>query len=205
MAAFCSQKIWIDNALLFAVSLTVVAHSTLVSIPRALPAFSVNWNTAIMPVSATDSEGVGVGVEKSGIVRMTPKDMKLQQEQRAHSLTRHFLSGLLYGGIALNCKISALALVPFLFSWSLLQRSVHHLSQIGASLWAVTVWELTVLSPLFRRPVVVRLNVVVEDVGMHWLAFGAGAGLGHGPWVLLYWVRWSGRQAVRQQDRHAGS
>ena len=182
IAAFCSQKIWIDNALLLAVSLTVVAHTTLVAIPRALPAFSVNWNTAIMPTADND------GVERSGIVRKTPKDLKLQHQQRTRSLQLHFLSGLLYGAVALNCKISALALLPFLLSWALLQRLVHHLAQIGANLWAVVVWESFTLPPLLSRPYVWRVNAVAEDVAAHWLAFAGGAGLGHGPWVLLYWV-----------------
>ena len=69
-------------------------------------------------------------------------------------------------GVALNCKISALALVPFLFAWSLLQRLVYHFSQIGANLWAVAVWEvplgpLSVLGGLglWKKPPVLSLRV----------------------------------------------
>ena len=143
IAAFCSQKIWIDNSLMFAVTLTVVAHTILVNIPRSVPAFSVNWNNAIMPHLQTTNGGADV--DGTGLGRKNPKtlDTKLHQQQRARSLLLHFLSGLLFfGGIALNCKISALALVPFLFTWSLLQRVAYHLAMIGANLWAVVVWEV---------------------------------------------------------------
>jgi len=207
VAAFCSQKVWIDNALLFACALAVVAHSTLVAIPRALPAFSVNWNQATMPTAAApagDAAGTGpdsAGVERSGIVRKTPRDAKAAQAARWRSLQRHFLSGFVFfGGIALNCKISALALLPFLLTWSLLQRLVVQLSQIGANLWAVATWEVPLpaaLAWLGKAKVGsgdkggvlrVRLNVVVEDVLAHWLAFAPGTALAHGPWVLLYWL-----------------
>lgn len=248
------SQVWIDNALLFACALAVVAHSTLVAIPRTLPAFryaclpvpgsapvplperrgpqtlhahreltsppiprtlpavSVNWNQAIMPTAASpagDAAGTGpdsAGVERSGIVRKTPRDVKAAQALRTRSLQRHFLSGLVFfGGIALNCKISALALLPFLLAWALLQRLVVQLSQIGANLWALAVWELPLPAALAwlgskggkgsngggggDAPGAVlrlRLNVVVEDVLAHWLAFAAGTALAHGPWVLLY-------------------
>ena len=198
IAAFCSQKIWIDNALMFTVTLAVVAHTILVSIPRSVPAFSVNWNNAIMPHLQTANGGSDVdGSDKSGLVRKSPKtlDTKHHQQQRQRSLLLHFLSGLLFfGGVALNCKISAMALVPFLFTWSLLQRVAYHFAQIGANLWAVVVWEIpllpvSMLGSLWKNPPVLslRVNVVLEDVLAHWGAFALGASLSHGPWVIAYW------------------
>eukprot|EP01042_Synura_sphagnicola_P009747 gene9747-12507_t len=84
IGALCSQKIWIDNALLFHVTAAAVVHMYLI---RNLHLFSTN-----------------------GIIY------------------RHLLSGFLYGAIAMNTKITALFLLPFLVTWS-----AHHILLLNQS------------------------------------------------------------------------
>lgn len=78
---------------------------------------------------------------------------------------RSLLSGFFYGLIALNCKITSLAMVPFLFSWICLVTVCSDHPHAAASL--------------------------VSKFGngiMNCSYFLIGALCGHGPWVYLYYV-----------------
>lgn len=80
---------------------------------------------------------------------------------------RHMLSGFLFGATALNCKVTSLALLPFMLLWSLLVGWLSHP-------------EAAPSSCLSRKHCRRLLLNVLCCVG--------GAAAGHGPWVFLYHV-----------------
>lgn len=130
IAAFCSQKIWIDNALLMGVSVSAALHMQLLS-------------------AFYDS------------------DPRQQQQQQQHwGLLVHAFSGLLFGLLALNCKVTAAALLPFLLAWIAVKHCEH--------------------TP--RRRAILRN---ADFVPLFWKsgAFVSGAALAHGPWLLVYRVQ----------------
>ena len=73
LAFFCSQKFWIDNALIFSVTLSAVLHVLI-------------WNRG-------------------------------QSCTKFVLILKSFMSGLLFGVLVLNCKITGLALLPFGLIW----------------------------------------------------------------------------------------
>jgi hypothetical protein len=76
LAFFCSQKFWIDNALLFCVTLSATIHM-------------ITW--------------------RRRAVRVKRSNLRL--------FFRSFFSGLMYGILVLNCKVTGLALLPFMLTW----------------------------------------------------------------------------------------
>ena len=81
-----------------------------------------------------------------------------------------FLSGLLlFGGVAMHCKITALALLPVLLGWIVLQRWSVCLSGAGSiSASSRTVWR---------------------DILIHVAVFLSGSVLAYSPWAIAYHVR----------------
>lgn len=140
--AFCSQKFWIDNALMMAVTLCVAAHVVLVSQNPKAPS------------------------------------SKRSAMHSAYMLSRQLLSGIVFGAVGLNCKITAVALLPFSIVWILLQhylafcqyssRSAAYETENGTKrgTWSVLAWA-------------------VASCG----AYVTGAALAYAPWAYLYWVR----------------
>lgn len=133
--AFCSQKFWIDNALMMAVTVCATAHVCLIN-----------------------SENYALSDGKSG-------------GNRVYSLMRHLLSGLLFGTVGLNCKITALALLPFSIGWILLQQYpayiVHNVEDVtdNRTLWKALLWTAVCCG-----------------------VYLTGAAVAYAPWAYLYWV-----------------
>lgn len=135
IVSFVSQKVWIDNAAVMCVTFSAVVH-------LMLSAYCMDTITGMRH---------GSGNEK--IIRyITPSCFLLQ-----------FISGLVFGGIALNTKISSLALLPFIL-----------LVTLHSSLYSLIQESLT------RRAIV---NTVICLI-----AFACGMACGHGPWIWMYWV-----------------
>ena len=133
VSSFASQKVWIDNCLLFTVSLSAYVHI------RAL--------------------GRGASYDNhSGVYRRW--------------LWAQATSGLVFGLFALNSKITAWALLPFLCLWS----------------WYVGCFKLCIRG----GPPSSDLRFLVERAclwGCGVLAFSLPMCLAHGPWIYVYWVR----------------
>lgn len=129
IAAFCSQKVWIDNSATFAVTVCATVHVHLISRQQRIlfTCFHVN------------------------------------------SLTAHFLSGLLFGILAMNTKITCLALLPFLLFWS--WYCVLFPIEAGVSDSSHCVWTSAVRRALSRSA---------------WLV--CGIVVGHVPWMCIYYV-----------------
>lgn len=92
---------------------------------------------------------------------------------------RNCASGLFYGLIALNCKITALAMLPFLLSWTTMTGVFAHrgaASSPGSS--ASSGAAATSFVP----------GVDVRAVAGDCCCFLVGMACGHGPWVYLYYV-----------------
>jgi hypothetical protein len=116
VAAFCAQKLWLDNALLLTATLCAALHMRCVRADRA-------WLCAC--------------------------------------------SGLCYGGLALNTKLTALGLLPFLLAWILSHPPHPHPPP----------------QPPQRRR---RRRHAAAAAAWRCLCFLLGATLGHAPWLLLY-------------------
>ena len=73
----------------------------------------------------------------------------------------------MYGLIALNCKITSLAMLPFLLSWTVLVGVFSHPKAASRSfLSGEHVWR----------------------VGVNCMCLVGGMVAGHGPWIYLYHV-----------------
>jgi hypothetical protein len=83
-------------------------------------------------------------------------------------------SGLVFGAVGLNSKITALALLPFSLAWTVLIRIVSDLI------------ESTELGRLSDREKILR---VVYRSAVDCALFVCGALIGYGPWCAAYWVR----------------
>mmetsp|Transcript_31093 Transcript_31093/g.44663 ORF Transcript_31093/g.44663 Transcript_31093/m.44663 type:complete len:657 (-) Transcript_31093:28-1998(-) len=136
IAAFCSQKYWIDNALMMTVTVAVAAHMIL-----------------------TDPQIHGIS--------------------NMPSLVCHSISGLIFfGGLAMNTKVTALALLPFLLLWIVYQRlgAAYRNLQLERMKW----W--------------LNKDVIFIDILLHLFIFVASTVVGHLPWLLTYWFftgRWT--------------
>ena len=131
VAAFCSQKIWIDNAASLAVTISALMHMYLVRVVH----------------SDDCTPSASCSVRTSNI--------------------RHLLSGLVFGGIALNTKITCLALLPFLVLWSL---------------WC------TSRETLASAPRMEGWTRVVGEAAVRVACLVLGMAIGHAPWIALYYV-----------------
>ena len=134
IVAFCSQKFWIDNCLMAAVTLCAAVHVSL------LPC-----NTDQNPRPRSTFSGF---------------------------LLRCVLSGLGFGIIGLNCKITAAALLPFAMLWIALERFTA----------AVAVAKDHTQSPLAAGLQSLPASIVGG------LCYGVGAVAAYMPWAYLYWV-----------------
>lgn len=140
LAWFCSQKLWIDNALVFSCTMAWMVHVYLlnVCVPLSLP----------------------------------------------QALGRHVVSGLIFGGLSMNTKITALAMLPALCLWTLhceYQWSRKELQNRATSHYKKTDDEQSVEDQPSPRWTWLRLM-------LSWITFGFAALAGHIPWLLWYQV-----------------
>ena len=132
IAAFCSQKFWIDNALLMTTTLAATVHMLLCNVgPSVVPDFRKQVRVTVV----------------------------------SNSVVKQMLSGFVFGFIALNTKITALALLPFLLSWTIFYRIESAISSRRTFLWSLS-----------------------ADIIIHIGAFVATTAIAYAPWVYLYWV-----------------
>lgn len=101
VAAFCSQKFWIDNALMLAVSVAVAAHVVL--LPFNSPASSLA-PTPMTTITSTETAKGGRTGRNDALCCL--------------------ISGLVLGAVGLNTKITALGLLPFSICWIAARRWV---------------------------------------------------------------------------------
>jgi hypothetical protein len=80
---------------------------------------------------------------------------------------RNFLSGLIFGLIALNCKITSLAMLPFLLSWTVLVGVLSHPDSAPGSFLS---------------------HCHISRMICSCVCFVGGTVIGHGPWVYVYYV-----------------
>lgn len=84
---------------------------------------------------------------------------------------RCFLSGFIFfGGIAMYCKITAIALLPFLICWIILQRFI-------------------VITHLYKDSSSMEWRLLLLDCQSHIGVFLFGFILAYAPWTILYLVR----------------
>jgi len=143
IAAFSSQKFWIDNCLMMSVTVCVAAHVVLLH-------RSAN--------SRLGSMGVGI---------------------TASALFKHALSGVVFGLVGLNCKITAAALVLFCAGYILLQQYTHY-TECYHYLTNKGEWSHSKHTTLLRGTVVA--------VVAYCAVFGLCAALAYAPWMYIYYV-----------------
>lgn len=153
LAAFCSQKIWIDNALMLVCTVCAYGHIYLwmhLSGSSSAPFPS----TSSYSISVTTAAATENGVRRGSI----------------HPMLREIGvcvgSGAMTGVLVLNCKVTGVALIPFL------GLSVLYSLQLGI---VGTGGDKNKLS-------------VVDRVLMPGLLYSVGVVLTHGPWVLCYYT-----------------
>jgi hypothetical protein len=130
VAAFCSQKFWIDNCLMTSVTLCVAGH------------------VCLLPVSAAHNSSKGSAM---------------------NSWLRCLISGVVFGAVGLNTKITAVALLPFSAAWIAVRHILQHANSASAAKVS-----------LFSRVV----GSTAVDAGVYLL----GAAVAYSPWAYLYWV-----------------
>ena len=148
IAAFSSQKFWIDNCLVMSVTVCVAAHVVL--------------------LHRSTCGGVGDGSADSSCVGIT-----------ISTLFRHVLSGLIFGIIGLNCKITSAALVVFCIGYIILQQYTHY-TECCHYLNHKEEMSHTKHTSLLRGTVVEALVCCA--------VFGLCAALAYAPWMYIYWV-----------------
>ena len=79
---------------------------------------------------------------------------------------RHFLSGYIFGMLALNTKLTNLALLPFLFFWSMVQLS----KKLAPKPFNLLSWHFFLISSILL------------------CALSFGVFCGYAPWMYYYWV-----------------
>ncbi len=119
-------------------------------------AATVTLSAVIHLIAAIKSRGIAASTSTSKIL------------VRAQIAAMHLISGFVFGGFALNTKISNLALVPFLLGVSVI-ASFGHAQEGGKS----------------HR----NFQDICTTVVVSFISFMAGISFGHGPWVFYYWVR----------------
>eukprot|EP01036_Dinobryon_divergens_P034784 gene34784-44988_t len=129
IAAFCSQKFWIDNALLMTTTLAATVHMLL----------------------------CGANLD-------SVSGDKVRAASVSKSVGYQILSGFVFGFIALNTKITALALLPFMLCWTAFHRV-----------------EVFLYSD--RRTSLSMSADIIAHVG----AFVASTAAAYSPWGYIYW------------------
>jgi hypothetical protein len=137
IAAFCSQKFWIDNCLMLGVTAAAAAHVWLLPLPPLDGQVE----------SRADTEGSG-------------------------GMLRCLLSGLVFGAVGLNTKITAAALLPFAALW------------IALRLFYL---ELGSTAKKDRSTVSLVLTVAGRSV-VHTVVYVTGMCASYAPWAYLYYV-----------------
>jgi len=166
IAAFSSQKFWIDNCLLLSVTLCVAVHVVLLHLDHT-------------QLCTTHSKG------KPTI-----------NWYDVNSVCRHALSGVIFGLVGLNCKITAAALLLFLVGWSFLQQYLLYQAYYTVMLAKTnttgrnksTNLELH-SNTVFSRKHTSLLRHAVGDAIVNCIVFGLCALLAYAPWMYIYWVR----------------
>jgi hypothetical protein len=90
---------------------------------------------------------------------------------RHHSILACFASGLFFGIVALNTKITALALLPFHFCWIFVQRAVAYIKALK-----------------FKEVAELREKIYFSDSVFHCAVFFLGSVIAYSPWFYIYWV-----------------
>lgn len=100
----------------------------------------------------------------------------------------HIVSGFFCGCIALNCKVTAAAILPFLLLWIFWQR---HIAQQLHYFAASTQYHTFNGIPSHDDERLLDFTSLKErclDVLYHCVAFIAGVLIGHGPWLIVHKV-----------------
>jgi hypothetical protein len=173
LGAFCSQKVWIDNALAFSVTLCAVLQLRL-------------WQ----PVTASTSAGVdspatgnstSSGSPPAAAAKLKPAATASSSPTKSGgsvilSITqRATLSGLMFGALVLNCKVTGLALAPFMVLAMLPRVLLARSSSSSSS----SSQQASNLATKGATPWTSEVSAVL-------LGFLLGAVCAHGPWVWYY-------------------
>lgn len=168
IAAFSSQKFWIDNCLLWSVTVCVTAHVVLLH----------HTTTA-----GQEGQESTQSVER---VKMFSSD----------SVWRHAMSGVIFGLVGLNCKITAAALLLFLIGWIFLQQYLLYLNGykllVGSSQDTSSGAEMKEQqdsNSVFNKKYTLLLGQAVGAAVVNCAVFGLCALLAYAPWMYIYWVR----------------
>lgn len=145
VVSFVSQKVWIDNAAVLCVTFSAALHLYLASSCRD----AIYEDSYYQSSSKADPKN-----------RVQSKTVYLSI--RASCFLMQYVSGLVFGGIALNSKISCLALLPFMIAVSIL-----------------TLFQATERCSINLRYIYTALFYIA--------AFVIGMMSGHGPWLFIYW------------------
>jgi hypothetical protein len=130
IAAFCSQKFWIDNCSMLSVTLCVATH------------------VCLLPMNAVHGCGEGSAVTDR---------------------VRYLISGIVFGAVGLNTKITAVALLPFSAAWIAGRHILRHANSAPTA-------KVSLLSR--------GVGSTAVDTGVYLL----GAAVAYSPWAYLYWV-----------------
>jgi hypothetical protein len=147
---FCSQKVWIDNALMFTCTFSLTIHLSLLPCAPTTACYEQTW----------------------------------------WWICKHVLSGTVFGGLALNTKITAVALLPAVLIWSVWNNFCRHFQQASnrqlqekkksfdeeiSSMTSCISWKTLLFQPYF----------ILETLcGI--FAFVFAATVCHVPWLLWY-------------------
>lgn len=113
------------------------------------------------------------------------------------SLMAEFVSGLVFGIIALNCKVTAAASLPSMVLWIARSRFLFHLDKFrifnhdcneSTGLTSQISDKLLQYPRRFQNFWSQFWQIIFDTFG-HVLIFLVGAMCGHSPWVYLYWVQ----------------
>lgn len=146
IVTFVSQKVWIDNAAVMCVSIAAVVHLHVSTKCRDEMAIASHGTKSTRSKTLHPANSIFIGVYCSAL---------------------QFSSGLVFGGLALNCKISCLALLPFI---------------VLVSIISVLFGPTTEPRDILSIRLVFKLFQVLG-------ALMVGILCGHGPWLYIYWVR----------------
>lgn len=160
ITTLCSQKIWIDNALMLTCTFSVYIHILLTK----------NYYKYVNTLCHDEQY----------------KNSK--SSKSFYLFIVHILSGLCFGGIALNCKITAIMLLPFMYIWSVIEMTINQISNGHPTLLHLT---SKISSGGWNGSIVVSIEIVlhmIKSTMPHICYFTLGAVLGHSPWLILYEV-----------------
>ena len=172
IVSFATQKVWIDNAAVMTITLCAVFHLMCVNFCQQK---FINLSTICTDVnSLITNNGNHVQTEQTDINHlMSPNFLSWLP------YVLHFCSGLAFGGLALNTKISNLAILPFLVMTSIL-------GCIDIPTLQKYYWSLNIRFSTFAWDFLCSKYCIY--IAMHLTFFGFGIVCGHGPWVYIYRV-----------------